>query len=166
MTVEPLSWLLKAESLISSFEVLIADDERLALEGQPGRRIQSVAYMLAGFAIENLLKGLLVARESPFDENGRFKFATHDLRQLAQDAGYELDESENRLLERVQEFTVWTGRYPVPIASDSMRPRANPEGGFTPRTYHQIGQDWPAIRGFFSRFKNELKQVMAGRTAA
>ena len=162
LAAEPLSWLLKAESLVAAFEVLIADDERLALEGQPERRIQSVAYMLAGFAIENLLKGLLVARESPVEKDGKFKFATHDLRQLAQDAGYELDESENRLLERVQEFTVWTGRYPVPIESDSMRPRTTPEGCYAPRTYHQLGQDWPAIRGFFSRFKNELKQVMAG----
>ena len=120
--------------------------------------------MLAGFAIENLLKGQLVARESPFNENGKFKFGTHDLRQLASDAGYQMDEAENRLLERIEEFTVWTARYPVPIGSDSMRPRPTPDGGFAPRTYHQLGEDWPAIRAFFERFKNELNQLRAQQT--
>lgn len=151
---QPIAWRLKAESLIASFEVLIAEDERMARENLPGRRIQSVAYMLAGFAIENLLKGQLVARNEHRDSNGKFKLVTHDLRQLALDAGYDLNEAENRLLERIQEFTVWTARYPVPLDSGAMRPRPTPKGGFAPRTYHQIGEDWHAIRGFFERFKH------------
>ena len=150
----PIAWQLKAESLIAAFEVLIADDERMERENLPGRRIQSVAYMLAGFAIENLLKGQLVARNEHRDSNGKFRLVTHDLRQLAFDAGYTLNEDENRLLERIQEFTVWTARYPVPLDSEAMRPRPTPEGGFAPRTYHQIGEDWPAIREFFERFRH------------
>lgn len=156
---DPMSWQLKAESLIAAFEVLIADDEQKAIEGTPGRRVQSVPYMLAGFAFENLLKGQLVARKEHLDESGRFKLATHDLRQLASDARYTLDDAENKLLERIQEFTVWTARYPVPIKSESMRPRTTAEGGFAPRTFHQSGADWPSVRAFFRRFTEDLIQL-------
>jgi hypothetical protein len=153
--------MLKADSLSDAFEVLIADDERKAAENTQGRRVQSVAYMLAGFAIENMLKGTMVAAGKHRSESGQFKLKTHDLRQLAVSAGHTLNEEENRLLERVQEFTVWTARYPVPINPEDMRPRATPDGGFAPRTYHRLGEDWPAIRSLLSQFKEELLRQRA-----
>ena len=122
--------------------------------------------MLAGFAIENLLKGQLIARRVHLDENGKFKLGTHDLRQLASDAGYALNKAENQLLERIQEFTVWTARYPVPLDSDAMRPRPTPDGNFAPRTYHQLGAEWPAVRAFFERFKNDLNRIRSKETGA
>lgn len=157
---QPISWQLKAESLMDAFEVLIENDEHRAATGQH-RRVLSVAYMLAGFAIENLLKGQMVARNGHRDAHGQFKLKTHDLRQLAQEAGYELDEAASRLLERTQEFTVWTARYPAPILSDDMRPRPTPDGGFAPRTYHQGGEDWPALRSILRRFRDDLCSLRA-----
>lgn len=62
--------------------------------------------MLAGFAMENLLKGQLVARQVASERAGRFRFNNHDLRQLARDADYEVSDDEDRLLERVQQFAV------------------------------------------------------------
>ena len=115
--------MLKADSLSDAFEILIADDERKATENAQGSTVQSVAYMLSGFAIENLLKGHMVASGKHRGNSGEFKLKTHDLRQLAVDAGHSLNEEENRLLERIQEFTVWTARYPVPINPEDMRPR-------------------------------------------
>lgn len=91
------------------------------------------------------------------DAAGKFKRSHHALRQLAVDAGYSMDGAENRLLERIQEFTVWTARYPVPLNSDSMRPRPTSGGGFAPRTYHDLGEDWPAMRAFFAHFENDLR---------
>jgi hypothetical protein len=152
-------WLLKADSLIAAFDVLIADDERMERENLPGRRVQSVAYMLAGFAIENLLKGILIAEKTPLNENGKFTLKSHELLELAADAGYELVETDQRLLERIQEFTVWTGRYPIPLNSESMRPRSTPDGGFAPRTFHQLSEDWPTIRVLFGRFRDDLSRV-------
>jgi hypothetical protein len=162
---DPLAWQLKAESLIAAFEVLIADDERRAAENAQGRQIQSVAYMLAGFAIENLLKGQLIARRQHLDAAGKFKLGHHALRQLASDAGYSMDKAESRLLERIQQFTVWTAKYPVPLDSEAMRPRPTPDGGFAPRTYHQVGEDWPAVRAFFARFDNDLRHHRSQRDA-
>ena len=153
---EPLTWMLKADSLSDAFEVLIADDERKAAENAQGRRVQSVAYMLAGFAIENLLKGRMVAAGKHRSDSGEFKLKTHNLRQLAVDAGYSLNDEENRLLERIQEFTVWTARYPVPINPEDIRPRKTPDGGFAPRTYHRLGEDWPPIRSLLNQFKEAL----------
>ena len=101
---DPLMWQLKADSLAAAFDVLIEDDIRRKLESARARRIPSVEYMLAGFALENLLKGQLIARHKHRDETGAFKLKTHDLRQLARDAGYEMSEPENRLLEKIQEF--------------------------------------------------------------
>lgn len=154
----PLHWWLKAQSLMTAFEVLADDDERRAETGEP-RRIQTVPYMLAGFAVENLLKGILVAKRQHVDTSGRFKLKRHDIRQLALDAGYVLSIEENRLLERVEQFTLWAARYPAPITADDMRPRATSDGGFAPRTYHKLGEDWPAIRALVARFHSDLRAM-------
>ena len=147
-------WRRKAQSLIAAFDVLATHDDRQVLENASERCAPSVPYMLAGFAIENLLKGELVARRRHVDLKGKFKLTTHDLRQLASDAGHAVSSEDDRLLERIQEFTVWAARYPVPLDSEAMRPRATPEGGFAPRTYGQLGADWDAIRALFVRFAN------------
>lgn len=151
-----MSWLLKADSLIDAFEVLVADDERMEEQNLPGRRISSVAYMLAGFAVENLLKGKLITTTPHLDDNGKFILGSHYLVELSENAGYQLGEAERRLLERMQEFSIWAGRYPMPISSTAMQPRTTPEGGFAPRTCHNPGEDWHAIRALFARFREDL----------
>ena len=78
---DPLAWQTKTQSLI-------ADDEQMAALNVMGRGIQSVVYMPAGIAIENLLKGQLIAQRQHRDAAGKFKLGTHDLHQLAADAGY------------------------------------------------------------------------------
>lgn len=155
---DPWPWLLKAESLMAAFEALIADDEHRVQDGRP-RRVQGVAYMLAGFAMENLLKGRLIAQQDAAARAGPFKFKGHDLRQLAQDAGCTLSDDESRMLERVEQFAVWTGRYPIPMNPEDMRPRELPGGGFAPRTFHQLGEDWPAIRALVTRFNADLRAI-------
>lgn len=151
----PLPWLLKADQLIEAFEALIVDDERRASEGR-SRRIDSVTYLLAGFAMEALLKGLLIAAKKHLDARGRFRIATHDLRKLAIDAGYDLDRTELTLLERIEQFTTWTARYPMPLSVDDLRPRQTADGGFAPRTYHYQGEDRDPIRALIRRFKEDL----------
>ena len=163
LTDEPLAWQLKADSLIDSFEILIAADTVKMENNLSGRRFLGVAYMLAGFAIENLLKGQLVARKAHRSDGGIFKLKTHDLRQLATDAGQKMSTEQARLLERIQEFTVWTARYPVPMNSEDMRPRTTPDGGFAPRTYHHAGEDWPAIRELLVKFRHELVRLRDAR---
>lgn len=156
----PINWLMKAESLMDAFEVLIADDLVRAETGRP-RRVLSVAYMLAGYAMENLLKGQLIARQprqADSSKPSKFKFKSHDLGKLARAAGYSLTVEEAILLERIEQFTLWTARYPAPIDVDDMRPRPTLHGGFAPRTFHALGEDWDPIRCLLSRFKTDLVQ--------
>jgi len=141
------NWLLKADSLIAAFETLIADDERRAEQNQP-RRIQSVAYMLAGFAFENLLKGILISGESPLDERGRFILKSHNLLELSVEAGYTFNDEDRRLLERAQEFAIWAGRYPIPLNSESI-----------PRVFHAQGEDWATIRLLFAKLRDDLQRL-------
>jgi len=67
-----------------------------------------IALMLAGLALENLLKGRYVV------VHGNRPYKTHDLVDLAAKAGVALDPSETRLVRRLTQFVTWSGRYPVP----------------------------------------------------
>jgi hypothetical protein len=73
--------------------------------------------MLAGFAVENLVKGRMAIGVNP---SGRLpeKFKTHDLLALARQAGIQFDETEEDLLKMLTVAAEWHGRYPVPITAD------------------------------------------------
>jgi len=64
--------------------------------------------MLAGFALENLIKGHYVVAHG--DRPGK----THDLVDLASKAPIPLDPAETRLARRLTQFATWSGRYPIP----------------------------------------------------
>lgn len=96
----------------------------------------SVAFMLAGFALENLIKGLRVAQlnsESPVtEEDPRFKAltATHDLPRLAREAGIPTDHTVVEALWTLTEHIFWVGRYPRPKLFKNFMPDdpLNPNG--------------------------------------
>jgi hypothetical protein len=70
--------------------------------------------MLAGMAIENMLKGLILqgtARDARLELMSKKKLITHDLVTLATRAGVELADFEQELLARLSRFIVWAGRY-------------------------------------------------------
>ena len=156
----PVAWVGNADSLIRAFETLIDEEYRSAADGRDLPRLSNVAYMVAGFAIEVLLKGLLVQQKPPVNSNGRFKLDSHRLVDLARAAGFTLNEGEPELLDRLEEYLTWAGRYPIPLTSDPMRPRLDDaSGGFAPITYHNRGVDWPGVRELFVRLKRHLPNV-------
>ncbi len=159
---DPIAWVHKADQLIAAFEHLATETMRRIEAQDTGPEFSGVALMLAGFAIENLMKGLLIQKQSPVNEKGRFELDTHDLLKLAKDVGLLLTEDEHRFLEKLGEFLMWTGRYPVPLTSEPMRPRTLPSGGFAPRTYGQVGEDWPAVRAFIAKLKKHLPRINYG----
>jgi len=155
---EPLHWALQADELTAAFDVLTADIQANLRSPRRGARTTSVALMLAGFAIENLMKGLLVRGQTPLSEDGKFQLRSHDLFKLSSDAGLSLSDAEARLLERVQEFLMWAGRYPIPLTVDNMRPRTLAGGGFAPLTYHTI-DDLTEVRGLIVKLRALLPKV-------
>lgn len=74
------------------------------------------AFLMLGFAIENLLKGLYVTRNSDAVAQDRIGVPkTHDLEQLAQKAGFSLTPTEADLLRKLTTVISWSGRYPVAV---------------------------------------------------
>lgn len=74
------------------------------------------AFSLFGSALESVFKGLMVSKNP--DLIGADKLSpslkSHDLVQLANDAGLPLSEQETRLFAWVSEVVIWKARYSVP----------------------------------------------------
>jgi hypothetical protein len=75
-----------------------------------------IVYMLYGLALENLLKGLLVARGAgPKAGRALPKYVTdHRLPKLIRRAGIEPGREEEQLLHWLTAVVTWKARYPVP----------------------------------------------------
>jgi hypothetical protein len=55
--------------------------------------------------------------------------ASHDLLRLLGRAGITLNEAESYLVERLEVFVTWAGRYPIPLTLEGYLPRTAPHGG-------------------------------------
>lgn len=159
-----IAWMLSADSLLRSFHILadqsLADTKALITEDieahQPS--VSRVAMMLGALVIENLLKAIAVSKNSnPFNQQGKFLYKTHDLLELANEISISLHEDEKRLLERLEQFLSWGGRYPTALKSEDLRPRTLPNGGFSPRTTISLPTDFDNIKKFVQKLKQELE---------
>jgi len=95
-----------------------------------------VYLMLMGYALEDLAKGIIAHKAytpairdvTPFEEQfKKFEFTrkdglpcklgTHDLSDLymARDIGFDVNDREIAHLKVLSEYTLWKGRYPVPL---------------------------------------------------
>lgn len=82
----------------------------------------NVYYLLMGYALENLLKGLLIMQDSKdYVQQGKFTKKTHKIAELFKDCGLEADKNINDLLEKLTRHIEWMGRYPVPLEAKSLR---------------------------------------------
>jgi hypothetical protein len=79
------------------------------------------ALLLAGYAIENYAKARLVEQGRGWKDHG------HDLPWLVRQAGIELNEPEDLLVQRLKQIVVWAGRYPTPMKPEAFRLRRGEE---------------------------------------
>ncbi len=133
---EPLAWVSQAVGLLRSAFVLWVEFARKhtqmmnlcsnSVSLTPELRVDVVSqtfgqnYMLlAGLGIENLLKGLIVAKGQRQSRPGALplNLKTHDLKALCGAVGIRLDESDMRLVELLTEMVTWRGRYVVPLVA-------------------------------------------------
>jgi HEPN domain-containing protein len=91
----------KADDLRKSAEILMR-------EGGP----RNVSSMLAGMALELLLKGIARALDGPAK-------STHSLTKLADDVGIAITEDERVILDIMSEHIYWIGRYTAPRKANS-----------------------------------------------
>ena len=115
-----------------------------------------VTMMLRGFAVENFLKGTLVAREPEVwvkTSSDKLFSWTHDLLKLASDARVSLSAAEAEVLRRLKIFIEWGGRYPTALTADR-----HPKTGATWST-----EDLPIIDGLTGRLRELLEHEIGSR---
>jgi hypothetical protein len=107
--------------------------------------------MLAGFAIENLCKGYLVARLSDA-ERERVKsgdlpesLGNHRILKLIEKIGMTLSDTEEKLIKRITDAVLWRGRYPSPKSHDQRRP------------FLQAGYDIGHIKTLLDRLRRHVR---------
>lgn len=140
---EPTSWLQHAQTLRQAAEDLWAGGN--AHDRAPGSELgakvltqwtspgfvrpetggstSEVCFMVFGFALENLAKGIIVCRDPQLVSSARLKKwhgNGHDLTALFDRAAIQISEAERELLSRTTRITEWKGRYPVAMNFDDV----------------------------------------------
>ena len=139
---DSLAWYLQAELLRgAAFHLWDVGKEMMASlcsAGKGSRRLRmgetppdpaflasahSSAFLVYGFAMENLIKALIVKKDPclPRIENDKIRWdvGDHDLIGLFQKAGIKPAPGEKQILEILTDWAVWQGRYPVPMNATS-----------------------------------------------
>jgi hypothetical protein len=118
----PRAWAHKGENLIHAYRAVLD----ASVPNSMHLNMQDQAFMLAGMAIEILLKALLVntpkvrdvvsaERPKKNDEKRlRKRFFRHNLIELAEEANFPLNDSEQRVALALSQYIYWRGRYVVP----------------------------------------------------
>lgn len=162
---EQVVWIISADELLRAFDLLARQaeaDVRPIMEPTdiPPLNVSNAAMMLGALAIENLLKAICLPNTQPLvDDRGAFMLKTHDLLKLSTVAAIPLSSEEHILLERLEQFLTWAGRYPISLFSEDMRPRILPNGGSAPRTIVMIPNDFTAISTFAKKLKELLPEL-------
>lgn len=149
----PGEWLFFAEELMDAAEILweqndgsirseIIYDKNKDIESKKVSSISRPYFLLVGFAIENLLKGLIVFDDPSTIASGRVKrIKSHKITNLVKDiSGIRLSEAELDLCLKIEEAIPYWGRYPIPLEYSSI----TPDIGVTP----EIRQ---VIKGMYER---------------
>lgn len=114
---EPAAWSLSAFGLKRAAEVLWAAREVLWGAGEVDAALDGAYMLLTGYALENVVKALLLVRRPELRRPGRaprWPGGGHDLTKLFGEAGVVVSPDERQMLDRLRAFVVWRGRYPMP----------------------------------------------------
>jgi hypothetical protein len=136
---DPSSWGYSAEALMRAARGLLPtmEADRRSLDDPTvvtgfEAPVVPIYMLLVGLAIENLAKGIYVARHPTAcsSDNLPGELATHKAIELLESLDMSLSQAEVSLLERIETFVLWAGRYPIPRKLDDLLPRNQPGGGF------------------------------------
>jgi len=134
LSLKPRVWRDEAINLKYSAEVLISYDEEV-MDCIFNKKIQPrfppffsarVARMLMGFALENMIKAILLQHNNNvaevFSKEGSLKWGKygHNLLELFKKANIDVSVTETKLLELWQICSLWAGRYPIPANENDM----------------------------------------------
>jgi hypothetical protein len=125
----PSAWLMEATLLKRAADLVRQELTKIFAVSPHGRpRYEDSAFcksymLLAGLALENLAKGILVGRNPAVVTPDTFNLKGHNLLQLAQQAVSTLSNNELDILSRLTAFVMWAGRYPIHLrAAENVHP--------------------------------------------
>ncbi len=97
--------------------------------------------LLVGYAVENLLKGILMVQHPEnLKPSGHVTgIKGHDLVSICSCCGIALTQEESDLLRKLTRSIVWQGKYPVPLDRNHMPPRKQRDGTWE--------SEWEAYHG-------------------
>jgi hypothetical protein len=131
------SWLAQARQLKISADIIKAEllNEIPIMRGTPGGDERFIALMdsfmlLTGMAFENLIKGILIGRDPSLVNRQVIndKILTRGGHGISEGAKKvcAIDNSEYFLLKRLEEYSFWAGKYPMPLKSGVYLNSQNP----------------------------------------
>jgi hypothetical protein len=157
---DPTTWLAAAQRLHQSAELLW---QRFNVSRGPRWQDEwgdlPAALMLAGFALENLAKGLIVAREPQVvgeRELARWNLRSgHEITGLFKRANLPLGEDERLTVQRLEYFARWAGRYPVPMKFEENTPIDSLGHGYRPLEIsdEKRAAEWDLYRRIYARME-------------
>jgi len=174
---QPAAWLRSAGHLRDAAEMIlkhelpaeisyskerkIAEQEALAVSVRDGTDtgvadIKAIApnyppaQLLYAYAIENVLKGLIVSKRPGLIQQDKLhgELKTHDLIKLAKKAKAAVEQHERPVLKALSELSISAGRYPV-----ALEPSWPPD----PNALLGWGSAHPIMQAFFERTYKELE---------
>ena len=102
----------------------------------PSLTIQNVYLLLMAFAIENLLKSVIIRSKITISPNPSVVqkalpkiLKNHKLYPLAKLAGFKMNSRQELLLRRLSRFSIWAGRYPIPTTAKDYEPNEELSSG-------------------------------------
>lgn len=115
------------------------------------------AQLLYAYAIENVLKGLIVANAPGLIDEQRLsgELQSHDLVKLAAKASFTVHVQEGPVLEALSALSIWAGRYPV------ARTRREHVGVPNADAALDYGSAHPVMRAFFERARQGLENRLS-----
>lgn len=124
---DPSSWLHQAQLLKTSADLLyeqLRTTQHNRGELTPSQRSHELMagmhsyMMLTGFCLENLVKGILISRNPSLVNQQRIdpSLLSHEAISLLP-SDILLTDREKELLTRLQQYAIWSGRYPIPVRS-------------------------------------------------
>lgn len=140
----PVAWLETAMTLRECAEIIgrlfVGDlQQRVPPGGTTSEGVQAISFgpvfqMLAGYSLEALLKGIIVARKPNVIKGTHFikDFLSHDFDELLLLAEITFDERRHEFLRRLTTAVLWVGKYPVSTGAHKMQPTKDSSAGDLP----------------------------------
>lgn len=136
------------------------DDEEL--EEMNDMELISIYYLLAGYALENMLKAIVLTIDSEIATNYPKKIKTHDLGKLSQWGKLDLNPNEMEILDRLKDHIIWMAKYPIPTKLEDMYPKPKADGTWEEGNFSLRGKELKnQIDGIYEKAYSYLKDIRA-----